>query len=207
MTLKVNMEASQPDGKEPEAIMETETADAGNGQPAGSTPDPLEQAGEDLKKAKEEIAEWHDRFLRKAAEFENYRKRAEKDKTESLTLAKSSLILEFLPVADACERALSSMESVGDAQSGMERYREGVELLYRQLLDTFGRAGVIPIESEGQPFDPHLHEALSRKEDPSCERDMVAQELRRGYLFKDKLLRPAQVIVAVPPPALKEEES
>jgi len=207
MTLKVNMEASQPEGKEAEAFIETEEIDTDIDQSDGSAPDPLEQSREDLKKAKEETAEWHDRFLRKAAEFENYRKRAEKDKTESLTRAKSSLILEFLPVADACERALSSMESIKDAPRGMDQYREGVELLYKQLMDTFGRAGVVPIESEGQPFDPHLHEALSRMEDPDCEKDMVAQELRRGYLFKDKLLRPAQVIVAVPPAATEEEES
>lgn len=207
MTLKANMEASQPEGKEAEAIIESEEVVAGDGKSADSAPEPPDQAGEDLRRAKEEIAEWHDRFLRKAAEFENFRKRAEKDKTESLVLAKSSLLLEFLPVADACERALSSMESIKDAPSGMDRYREGVELLYKQLLDTFGRAGVVPIESEGQPFDPHLHEALSRKEDPGCEKDMVAQELRRGYLFKDKLLRPAQVIVAVPPVATEEEKS
>jgi molecular chaperone GrpE len=207
MTLKVNMEASQPEGKEAEAIIDSEGTDTENGESAGSAPDPLERAGENLKRAKEETAEWHDRFLRKAAEFENYRKRAEKDKTESLMLAKSSLILEFLPVADACERALSSMESIQDTSSGLERYREGVELLYKQLLDTFGRAGVVPIESEGQPFDPHLHEALSRKEDPNCEKDTVAQELRRGYLFKDRLLRPAQVIVAVSPAVSEGEKS
>ena len=207
MTFKVNTEASHSEGKEPETFIEAEENDTDNGVPAGSMPDSLEQAREDLKKAKEEVAEWHDRFLRKAAEFENFRKRAEKDKAESLMLTKSSLILEFLPVADACERALSSMESIKDASGGLDQYREGVELLYKQLLDTFGRAGVVPIESEGQPFDPHLHEALSRKEDPGCEQDMVAQELRRGYLFKDKLLRPAQVIVAVPPAASDEDES
>ena len=89
------------------------------------------------------------------------------------------------------------MEDGENAASELEQYREGVELLYKQLLDTLSRAGVVPIESEGKPFDPHLHEALSRREDTNHEVDTVVQELRRGYLFKDRLLRPAQVIVAV----------
>ncbi|MBN2241434.1 MAG: nucleotide exchange factor GrpE [Acidobacteria bacterium] len=167
--------------------------------------DPLVQAEADLKAARTEAAEWQDRFLRKAAELENFRKRADKEKLDAMTLAKSTLLLEFLPVADACERALQSMKNGQSASGGLEHYKEGVELLYKQLLDTFGRAGVVPIESEGKPFDPHLHEALSRKEDADYQVETVVEELRRGYRFKDKLLRPAQVIVAVAPAAQGEE--
>jgi len=203
MTLKVPMQASESEDKEPEVNTETEETDGFTDIPSN----PLEQVEADLKVAKEESAEWYDRFLRKAAEFENYRKRMGKEKTDSLVLAKSSVLLEFLPIVDACERALENMGSDEEAPSEVEQYREGVELLYKQLLDTFSRVGVVPIESEGEPFDPHLHEALSRKEDPGCEKDMVVQELRRGYLFKDKLLRPTQVIVAVPSDAAEGEES
>ena len=159
--------------------------------------DPMAQLQADLKAAKDEVAEWQDRFLRKAAEFENFRKRTDREKTDSMMLAKSSVLIEFLPVADACERALDSFAETRETSPTLNQYKEGVELLYKQLLDTLKRVGVVPIESEGKPFDPHLHEALSREESSEVKEDTVAKELRRGYLFKDRLLRPAQVIVAV----------
>jgi molecular chaperone GrpE len=160
--------------------------------------DPLLQSQADLKAAKEEVAEWQDRFLRKAAELENYRKRAEKEKTETMMLAKSSVLLEFLPVADACERALASLaKSHADQSESLEQFKQGVELLYKQLLDTLGRTGVVPMEAEGKPFDPRFHEALTRQESAEVVEDTVVKELRKGYLFREKLLRPAQVIVAI----------
>ncbi len=193
MTWRMNMHRSESENAEPDKTNEAEVKTETITTPA----DPMVQVEADLKAAREEAAEWQDKFLRKAAEFENFRKRTDKEKIDSMTLAKSSLLREFLPVADACERALQSMEDGENAASELEQYREGVELLYKQLLDTLSRAGVVPIESEGKPFDPHLHEALSRREDTNHEVDTVVQELRRGYLFKDRLLRPAQVIVAV----------
>jgi molecular chaperone GrpE len=169
------------------------------GESIAAPVDPSTQLQADLSAAKTEIAEWQDRFLRKAAEFENYRKRTDKEKSDAMMLAKSSVLTEFLPVLDACERALKSF---GDAQgqpNSLQQYKEGVELLYKQVLDTMGRTGVVPMETEGKPFDPHLHEALSREENAEVEENTVVRELRRGYLIKDKLLRPAQVIVSVHP--------
>ncbi len=162
-------------------------------------PDPVVQLEADLKAAKAEVAEWQDRFLRKAAELENYRKRAEKEKLDSMALAKSSVLLEFLPLADGCERALKSFDEAPSGSNALRQYREGVELLYKQLLDTLGRAGVVPVDSEGKKFDPHLHEALSREETREFAEGTVIKELRKGYLFEGKLLRPAQVVVAVSP--------
>lgn len=161
--------------------------------------DPSAQLQADLNTAKSEVAEWQDRFLRKAAEFENYRKRTEKEKADSMMLAKSSVLLEFLPILDACERALQSFANVQDPSNSLQLYKEGVELLYKQVLDTMSRIGVVPMDAEGKQFDPHLHEALSREETAEVEENTVVRELRRGYLIKDKLLRPAQVIVAVHP--------
>ena len=161
--------------------------------------DPLAQLQADVNTAKAEVAEWQDRFLRKAAEFENYRKRTEKEKAEAMMLAKSSVLIEFLPILDACERALKSFSEAQNASVGLPQYREGVELLYKQMLDTMSRIGVVPMETEGKAFDPHLHEALSREETPDFEENTIVREFRRGYLIKDKLLRPAQVIVAVHP--------
>jgi molecular chaperone GrpE len=196
MTRRIYKHPSDPEGNEPVSSPE-EGKDSGVESIAPPL-DPQAQLQADLKAAKGEVAEWQDRFLRKAAEFENYRKRAEKEKTDSMLLAKSSVLLEFLPVADACERALKSLGE-SKAPGNLQQFQQGVELLYRQLLDTFTRTGIVPIEAEGKPFDPHLHEALSREETSEVKEDTVVKELRRGYLFKEKLLRPAQVIVAVHP--------
>ncbi len=193
MTLKIDPHPEESETSELDAKAEAEAPAESIATPS----DPLTQLQEDLEKARTEVAEWQDRFLRKAAELENFRKRAEKEKTDSIMLAKSSVFLEFLPIADACERAIKSIGDAQDVSSGLEQYQEGVELLYRQLLDTLSRAGVTPIEAEGQPFDPRLHEALSREETLDFEEDTVIEELRRGYLFKERLLRPAQVRVAV----------
>lgn len=195
MTRSIYRHPSDPEESKPLSDSE----DQENVESITPSTDPQAQLQADLKAAKNEVAEWQDRFLRKAAEFENYRKRADKEKTDSMMLAKSSVLLEFLPVADACERALKSIGESKAASGNLQQYQQGVELLYKQLLDTFARTGIVPIEAEGTPFDPHLHEALSREETAEFKEDTVIRELRRGYLFKDKLLRPAQVIVAVNP--------
>jgi molecular chaperone GrpE len=163
--------------------------------------DPTAQLQADLDAAKAEVAEWQDRFLRKAAELENFRKRSDKEKTDSIVLAKSSVLSEFLPIADACERALKMFDEDRSSPGSLEQYQQGVEMLYRQLLEAFNRTGTVAIEAEGKPFDPHLHEAVSREETPDFDEGTVTKELRRGYLLKEKLLRAAQVVVAVRPQA------
>jgi molecular chaperone GrpE len=161
--------------------------------------DPKAQLQADIDKAKAEVAEWQDRFLRKAAELENFRKRSEKEKANSALLAKSSVLIEFLPVADACERALKTFDKDQSGSDSLQQYQQGVELLYKQVLDALSRTGAEAMETEGKPFDPHQHEALSREETLDFEEGTVTKELRRGYFLKEKLLRPAQVVVAVRP--------
>ena len=195
MTWRIYRHPSETDGN-------NLTADKNSGENIESVAapmDPLAQLQVEVQEAKEEVAEWQDRFLRKAAEFENYRKRSEKEKTDAMMLAKSSVLVEFLPVIDACERALNSFGEAQSAGAGLQQYKQGVELLYKQMIDTMSRTGVVAMETEGKTFDPHLHEALSREETPDFEENVIVKELRRGYMFKDKLLRPAQVIVAVHP--------
>jgi molecular chaperone GrpE len=162
------------------------------------SPDPLAHLQAELDTAKAESNEWRDRFLRKAAEFENYRKRLEKEKADSVISAKGAVLMEFVSVADACERALGSFNESTD-QSSLEHYREGVELLYKQMLETLTRIGVTPIETKGQKFDPHIHEALAREIRADLEENTITREVRRGYMFQNKLLRPAQVNVAIHP--------
>jgi molecular chaperone GrpE len=161
--------------------------------------DPHAQLQADLDAAKADSEQLRDRFLRKAAELENFRKRTEKERAEAANLVKASVLVEFLPIVDACERALKSFQDVDGKHSKLQNYREGVELLYKQLGDTLNRLGVVALEAKGRKFDPHLHEALTHQETPDYEDNTVIDELRRGYLFKERLLRPSQVIVASSP--------
>ena len=151
----------------------------------------------ELAAAKADAAEWQDRFMRKAAEFENYRKRMDKEKNELRTSSQSAILLDILPVLDGFDRALKYFSEMEYATGSAEQWRQGVELLHRQVLDTLTQAGVTPIETEGKPFDPHLHEALSREETSEVADGIIVNELSRGYMFRNNLLRPSQVIVAV----------
>jgi len=179
-----------------------------NETPAGAvqeiSPDPLAQLRSELETARADLEQCRDRFLRKAAEMENFRKRSERERLEGAMLVKSSVLVEFLPVMDACERALESFRENNGGDDRMQKYREGVELLYKQLGNTLNRLGVTPLEAKGCPFDPHLHEALTHLETASYEENTVVEELRRGYMLKERLLRPAQVVVASRPKAKDE---
>ncbi len=193
MTSKDNLEISGMEARPTDGTGEAVELEA----PA----DVAAQSEADVEAVRKEAAEWQDRFLRKAAELENFRKRVDRERAEARLLAQSTLLSEFLPVVDACERALKAFASGAGAAESLDQYREGVELLHRQLLDTFSRVGAVAIEAEGKPFDPHLHEALSRQETAEYAEGTVITELLKGYLFKDKLLRPAQVIVSARPRA------
>jgi molecular chaperone GrpE len=187
---------TEPDGSENEG--KTSPDNSNTSEAIEPSADPVAHLQAELDAAKVETSEWRDRFLRKAAEFENYRKRLEKEKVDSIISAKSSILMEFLSVTDACERALESFND-NARQSGLEQYREGVELLYRQMLDAFSRIGVTPIKAKGEKFDPHIHEALAREVSADFEENTVTHEVRRGYMFQNRLLRPAQVNVAIRP--------
>jgi len=157
------------------------------------------QLDAELAAAKADAAEWQDRFMRKAAEFENYRKRVDREKSELKIISQSAILRGILPVLDGFERALKYFKKTGESSGSVEKYREGVELLYRQVIDTLEQVGVTPIETEGKHFDPHLHEALSSEATAEVAEGTIVNELRSGYMFKDILLRPSQVIVAVQP--------
>jgi molecular chaperone GrpE len=170
-----------------------------------AAPDPVAQLKVDLEAVRSESEQWRERFLRKAAELENFRKRSDRERAEAAALVKGSVLAEFLPIMDACERALKSFNEETNHHVRLQKYREGVELLYKQLGDTMNRLGVVALEAEGHRFDPHLHEALTHQETLEYEDNTVIQELRRGYLFKDRLLRPAQVVVASGPKSKKRD--
>jgi molecular chaperone GrpE len=132
-----------------------------------------------------------DRMLRLAAEFDNYRKRVDRDRRDQADAAVAAAVEDLLPVIDNLERALEA-PATGDADS----YRQGVELIYRQMLELLRRRGVTAIESVGTDFDPQVHQAVAHEASSDHREGEVMEELRRGYKLGDRLLRPAMVKVA-----------
>ena len=139
-----------------------------------------------------EKAEFADRLLRARAEFDNARRRAERERSDFLQFASMDLVKDLLPVLDDFERALK-------VETADRNYAKGVELIYQRLYDTLKKMGLEPIETSGRPFDPNLHQAVERVETEEAEDQSVLGEFQRGYNFKGKLLRPAMVRVAVRP--------
>lgn len=169
-----------------------------------TTPDSVENAAtaetseaaleEERKKLQAERDALYDQLVRRQADFENYRKRVEREQQEFRERAEADLILNLLPVLDAFDRALNAAET-----SQPEEYRKGVELIYKQLVDTLARRGLAPLKALGEAFDPFLHHALEKIETADFRDQEVIEELQQGYRLKDRLLRPALVKVAVRP--------
>jgi len=141
-------------------------------------------------------------LVRRQADFENYRKRIERERLEEAQRSVARLIEGLLPVLDAFERALAAHDD-----PAYEDYRKGFELIYRQLRDALERQGLNRIEAEGKTFDPHLHHAVERVESEDYEDGEVLEVLQPGYRLRDKVLRPATVRVAVHPAEPTSEAS
>jgi molecular chaperone GrpE len=151
----------------------------------------------ELKRVEAERADLQDRLMRRQAEFDNYRKRVERERGESYNRMLGDVARKLLPVLDNLRRALDAESSMKATESEEFRhFLNGVELIYKQLNDVLEGFGVEPVVSLGQPFDPHVHEAVSTEQTEEFEPDTVIQELVRGYRLGDKLLRPAVVKVA-----------
>lgn len=151
-----------------------------------------------LENLRRERDEHYDLLLRRQAEFDNFKKRVFKEKVEERLSAQSELLRELLPIVDACEEGLRAVEKQ-PAQPGLEAYREGYELLGRQVKSVLEKFGVEEITGIGALFDPHLHEAVSREITSEHEDGRILHQFQKGYKIKDRLLRPAQVTVAVRP--------
>jgi molecular chaperone GrpE len=135
--------------------------------------------------------DFHDRWLRKSAEFDNYRKRIERERREQADQAVVGLLQELLAVVDDFDLALT-VEAAPEA----EGYRKGVELIHAKLHDFLKKRGVTPIEAVGADFDPNIHQAVMHEVSPDHREGEVIGELRKGYMLGDRLLRPAMVRVA-----------
>lgn len=161
-----------------EAETDTESADENND---------VEAQAEALKNEKEEL---ESRLLRLQAEFDNYKRRTLKEREAERKYKAQDMVQELLPVMDNFERALQV-----EVSEENESILEGIDMVYRQLQDVFASQGVSVIETEGADFDPNIHHAVMQVEDDSVETNKVVEELQKGYLLKDRVIRPAMVKV------------
>ncbi len=164
-------------------------------EPDSFTPEQLVELKTLAAKADEN---WQ-RLLRTTADFDNFKKRAAREKEEARKFANESLLQKLLPVLDNFEMALAATQS--SSVEGLQSLQDGVAMIHSQLKNVLAEAGLEEVQAAGQPFDPNLHEAVSQQESAEVAEGNVLQQLRKGYKFRERLLRPATVIVAKQPAA------
>ena len=164
--------------------------DTSAGAPDDSAPDTaaVETPQDALQKERDDL---YERLLRKTAEFDNFRKRVERDRKEMIEWAAADVLSDLLAVVDDFDRALAA-----DAPPEAQAYKDGLELIHRQLAELLKKRGVTTVEAMGADFDPHLHQAVAYEEIPGAREGEVVGVLAKGYKLGDRLLRPAIVKVA-----------
>ena len=175
----VQSEAVQPEAVQPEAI-QPEAVEAETPQME------IERLGEEAKS-------WQDRFMRARADFENFKRRAAREKQESVKYANKSILMRLLDVLDNFERALDA------ATDPQDSFVIGVNMIYRQLSDVLGQSGVEELDAEGKSFDPYYHEAFAQEPSDEHPENTVTEVFQKGYKFGGQLLRPAKVKVSTGP--------
>lgn len=184
-------------GDADEAMREAMEAVAARERGGDDEPEPLvdpadERSGADLaKEMQRELEELRERSIRTLADYENFRRRVDRERADQRRYAAAEALTGFLEVVDNLERALQ-------AEGPADDLRKGVEMIHRQMLDLLDRFGASPIEALGERFDPSVHEAVSRVEDETVSHPTVLEEYQRGYRMHDRLLRPSMVLVGVP---------
>ena len=177
--------AVSPDGAEPLVAVE----------PGTITPEQLKELKERAAKADEN---W-ERLLRTTADFDNFKKRAAREKQEAIKFANEGLIQKLVPILDNFDMALSAAQNAtGEAGQSLQT---GVNMISQQLKNVLSEAGLEEVDAAGKAFDPNFHEAVSQKETAEAPEGHVIQQLRKGYKLRDRLLRPASVVVAKQPAA------
>ena len=166
-----------------------EGAETDDGHPAAGAGADRSETG-DIDRLQTERDQYYDRLLRTTADFDNYRKRIDRERRELAEHAATALLTDLLPLVDDLERALAADARDGDID------RRGVEIILKQLLDLLAARGVAPIEALGADFDPNLHQAVAHESSEAHRDGEVIEELRRGYTLRDRLLRASMVKVA-----------
>ncbi|UCH21252.1 MAG: nucleotide exchange factor GrpE [Deltaproteobacteria bacterium] len=197
--IKIDSESSENDSKEKKPV-ETDRGDDKTGAVKDSDKatkpeitDPIKELEEKLKTAEESAKESYDRFLRVSAEFENYKKRAAREMDDFRKFAHQSLVKELLPIVDNLELAIRSSGDDANVGNGLV---DGISLTLKEILKVFEKNHVKPIEALGKSFDPRYHEAVMREETDKHPENTITNELQKGYLIHERLLRPSMVVVA-----------
>jgi molecular chaperone GrpE len=201
-----------------EAVEAREAGRHGAASNSASSPDKvlLEVLSEELQSLKKEFEdvtqernELQDQGLRLRAEFENFRRRGLKERQEAHNFGHQNLVKDLLPTVDNLERAIAHSAGSAEGSGGedLQALLQGIELVRRELLGVLDRHGVVRIEASEQPFDPAVHEAMSQIVDDSVPAGSVVQVLEEGYQLRDRLLRPARVIVSKPSEAAEPVDS
>lgn len=164
-------------------------------EPGTVTPEQLEELKQRAAKADEH---W-DRLLRTTADLDNFKKRAAREKQEAIKYANEALIEKLIPSLDAFDMALAATRNDGSGSN--QSLQTGINMVYQQLRSVLADAGLEEVEAAGKPFDPNLHEAVAQKETAEAPEGQVVEQLRKGYKLRERLLRPATVVVAKPPGA------
>ena len=154
---------------------------------------------EELKQRAAASEEHWQRLLRTTADFENFKKRAAREKQEAIKFANESLLQKLIPVLDNFDMALSATQTT--QADAVQSLQTGVNMIHQMLKNTLGEAGLEEVDAAGKSFDPNLHEAVSQRETAEVPEGQVLQQLRKGYKLRERLLRPASVVVAKPPAA------
>jgi molecular chaperone GrpE len=190
------MKKSEPDKKNPVA------------EAPGNPPEPADipvvaeltpEQLEDLKTRAARADEHWDRLLRTTADFENFKKRAARERIEAAQAANVGLLQKLLPVLDNFEMAQNAAQTA--AGNKLSSLQDGIAMIQQQLKGALAESGLEEVDALGKPFDPMLHEAISQQETANAPEDQVVQQVRKGYKFRERLLRPAAVIVAKKPAA------
>jgi molecular chaperone GrpE len=174
-----------------DAAQEHEPAETAAPAEPGTPEEQLNQLKELLAAKELESRENWDRFVRERADLENYRKRVNREKEELLNYGTKSLIEEILPVVDSLERALGHA-----GEDGISAVVEGIRMTHGMLLSALKKFGVTPVESTGTPFNPEFHQAMTQIPTDQSPPNTVIEEFQKGYMLKDRLLRPAMVSVS-----------
>ncbi|PLR93808.1 nucleotide exchange factor GrpE [Bacillus sp. T33-2] len=183
-------EHSQENGAAEEIFAESETSAPENGPEASR-----EKQGSDQDKIAEleqKLEEADNRYLRLQADFDNFRRRSRLDLEASAKYRAQSLVTDLLPAIDNFERALKMEADSEQAKSLLQ----GMEMVYRSLLDALKKEGIEPIDAVGKEFDPHMHQAVMQVEDENHESNIVIEEFQKGYMLKDRVIRPSMVKVS-----------
>lgn len=178
--------------QEQEILEEEVSTEISEEEAAETTEAVQEEAALDAEKLAAELADLNQRFLRVAADFDNYKRRTVQEKEDLVKYSNAKIMGELLPVLDAFQLALKNPGESQEAQNVIK----GVEMLYRQIMQVLEQAGMIKIEAVGQPFDPKLHEAIMQVDDDSVPEDTVVEELRAGYVLNERVIRPSMVKVS-----------